>query len=137
MLPTSAYDAGVSVIPVDLSGHGNGLYELGIQVTCNGESFISDVTKGSIDRNLPEVLETFPAQGGAVDSSQDIRVVFDEPLNCKATVAILAVGNLTSRISISCDGSAVRILLNDDQVRFLESIACCNPSLLTSILNIA
>ncbi len=116
-LASSGYNAAMTAIPGDLSILENGLYDFGIQVTCNGQSFISDVTKGSIDRSLPQVHKTFPMNGGSVDSSQGIQVVFDEPLDCQKSLAAYSIANQAQvDVDVLCVGSTVDILLSPSQV---------------------
>jgi hypothetical protein len=113
-LPPNGYKKGISVLPIDLTRSGDGSYEVGIQVTCQGQTFISDMTKSLIDRKVPEVISTFPAHGGAVDASHDIRAEFDESLDCQLTFASVAVNNEPAvDVAILCAGSTVRVLLDD------------------------
>jgi hypothetical protein len=115
-LITGGYDADMSTISTNLSSVDNGLYDLGIKVTCHGESFISDMTKGLIDRQLPQVVTTFPVNGASVDSSQGIQAVFDEPLNCQRTSATYSIDQVDFDVALSCTGETVDILFDSTQV---------------------
>ena len=116
-LAGDGYDALTDTTAGNLGVLADGLYELGLQVTCLGETYISDIVQGSIDRKVPEVQATYPAPGGSVDSPQDIRVVFNEPLNCGRSVATFTIaGQPEAEASVSCAGSTVSIVLNAKQV---------------------
>ncbi len=107
----------MSAFAANLSTYDNGLYELGLQVTCHDEVFVSDAVKGTIDRRTPSVRTTFPSHGGAVDSPQDIRAVFDEVINCQSTFASVYIGDQTrADVAITCEGTFVYIRPSPQQV---------------------
>jgi hypothetical protein len=117
-LPTAGQlNAANSLVPLDMSQVVYGAYDLGLQVTCQGASFISDTIKGVVDRSAPQVQTTSPLDGGAADSSQDISVEFDEPVDCKRTFAGVAVGDLPpQRTTIVCEGNKVKVIPSAAQV---------------------
>ncbi len=116
-LPTSGFDGMMSVIPSDLSALDNGLYDIGLKVTCRGEAFISHVVKGSVDRNLPEVVTMTPPNGGSVSSPKGIRVTFNEPLFCVRSLATYSwADSVEQEVAVACAGSAVDILFDAAQV---------------------
>ncbi len=114
----------MSAFPGDMSLLTNGLYDLGIQVTCHGETFVSDIVKGSIDRHLPEVQTTFPLDGGSLDSFDDIHVIFNEPINCYQTIVIMTLGNQTAiEVPFNCKDELVRVNLQA-HVRCFAALLC-------------
>ncbi len=111
------YNTASSLVPLDMSKVVYGAYDLGLQVTCQGASFISDTIKGVVDRSAPQMQTTSPASGGAVDSATDISVTFDEPVDCKATVAGVAVGTLAAQpATVACDGGKMKVIPSAAQV---------------------
>ncbi len=116
-LPAGGYDAALEMLTASFEQLGNGLYEIGIQMICHGETFVSDTIKGSIDRKAPEVRSTFPQSGASLESSDGISVVFDEPLDCQLSFASISMDNhVAIEVPMSCNGVAVRILLAEIQV---------------------
>ncbi len=116
-LGTSGYDDVLAAIAAEMSALTDGDYDLGIQVSCRGDIFVSDVVKGLIDHKPPTVQTTLPADGGSISSPEDIHVVFDEPLACKYTLATFQVaGQNATELSFSCDGSIVQFVPTSSQV---------------------
>ncbi len=110
----------MSTIVADVGILGDGTYDVGIQVTCQGETFISDVIKGSIDRKVPEVKSTFPRNGGSVDSPHDIHIIFDEPLECGLTFVTMSVsGEQAVEVQFVCKGASIQILPTATQVQLV------------------
>ncbi len=115
----SEYNTAMSLIPVEIGSVPDGQYELGLEVTCYEQTFLSDTMRGSIDRSAPQVKSTTPAEGGAVDSQGTVEVLFNEPVDCSLSLATLTVGALEQAVAIECDGAQVTVQLTDEQVRLV------------------
>ncbi len=112
------YSIANSLVPLDMSKVVFGGYDLGLQVTCQGASFVSDTVKGFVDRSAPQLQSTSPLNGGAADSAADIHVTFDEPVDCELTIVGISFGNLpVQRATAVCEGSKVKVVLWPAQVR--------------------
>jgi hypothetical protein len=115
---TGQYNAASSLVPLDMSKIVYGAYDLGLQVTCQGASFVSDTIKGLVDRAAPQMQVTAPLNGGAADSAADISVTFDEAVDCKSTIAGVAVGTLAAQpATVVCDGVKMKVIPSAAQVR--------------------
>ncbi len=118
LLTPGQYNAANSLVPLDMSKVVFGGYDLGLQVTCLGASFVSDTIKGFVDRAAPQVQTTTPLNGGAADSVTEISVTFDEPVDCKLTIVGVSVGDLPPQpASFLCDGAKVKVIPSAAQVR--------------------
>ena len=112
------YSASNSLVPLDLSKVVFGGYDLGLQVTCQGASFVSDTVKGFVDRAAPQLQSTSPPNGGAADAAAEISVTFDEPVDCKLTAAGVTVGDLPPQpATVVCEGTKVKVIPSAAQVR--------------------
>ncbi len=118
MSTVGQYNPANSVVSLDVSSVGRGEYQLGLQVTCQGASFVSDTVKGFVDRSAPQLQSTSPLNGGVADSAAEISVTFDEPVDCELTAAGVMIGNSPPQpATVVCEGTKVKVIPSAAQVR--------------------
>ncbi len=115
-------DNALAVITVDwdVSQLLDGVYEIGLRVTCNEHSYVSSITSAIFDRTAPAAREalTKPSTRYAGFDSE-ISTTFTEPVDCNTvTTVVFSNGGLVAdtEYTLLCDGAVVGIDFSSSQV---------------------
>ena len=120
---TVTFSSSLIQVDLDLFDTTDGQYQLGLQVSCADEMYVSDTISLSIDRAAPYALRnSVVPPGHSLTVGGDIGVSFSEPIDCSSLVmgaslddgAVFAVG---SNMSLVCSGTTLHLLFEPEQVQ--------------------
>jgi hypothetical protein len=103
----------------DVSSFIDGRYDFGLQVTCKGTNYITDVVSIIFDRQAPKVVAgSLNPPTPVTHFGTEVSASFTEPIDCmSATITLaLADGTVLNDYSRRCSGNTMFIEFTAQQV---------------------
>ena len=115
-------------VDADLSDADDGLYQLGLRVSCTDETYVSDTVSLVIDRTAPQVLpQSVLPPGRALTVGGAVGVSFSESVDCASSVVSASLSDGTVLVSgthfkIICTADRMYIKFTAAQVHSLKDL---------------